>query len=165
VVTGQTPGLPQGIEHGTHGRHRRSHAASPDQPREVSMFKIYKPGQGYWTRVVTAIGAGTLVLAGVAWLWEKLSVVQDNTIYYQAGMAVGVIGFFGALGFWLLNKPRIADFMIATEAEMKKVNWPTRREILGSTWVVICGTFMIAALLFVVDLGFGALFLKLGVLE
>ena len=27
--------------------------------------------------------------------------------------------------------------MIATEGEMKKVNWSTRREILGSTWIVI----------------------------
>lgn len=125
---------------------------------------IYKPGQGYYTRTLTAAGAGTLVLAGVAWLWDQLSQLPNPT-YYQAGMAVGVIAFFAGLLYWLLNKPRVADFMIATEAEMKKVNWPTRREIVGSTWVVICGTFLIAALLFVIDLFFGWVFLVTGVLQ
>ena len=33
---------------------------------------IYKPGQGYWTRVMTAVGAGVLVLAGAAWLWAEI---------------------------------------------------------------------------------------------
>jgi len=30
----------------------------------MSFFSVYKPGQGYWTRVLTATGAGILVLAG-----------------------------------------------------------------------------------------------------
>ena len=34
--------------------------------------------------------------------------------------------------------------MIATEGEMKKVNWSTRREIIGMTWVVIGLTVFIA---------------------
>lgn len=127
-------------------------------------LSIYKSGQGYWTRMLSAVGAGTIVLAGVAWMWDRLN-SMPNPIYYQAGMAVGVILVFGGLLYWLLNKPRVADFMIATEAEMKKVNWPTRKEIIGSTWVVICGTFLIAGLLFVIDLAFGALFLEMGVLR
>ncbi len=126
---------------------------------------IYKPGQGYWTRMLSFIGAATLVLTGVAWAWQQMSVIRENTIYYQSAMAVTVIAVFGALLYWLLNKPRIVDFMIATEAEMKKVNWPTRREIIGATWIVICGTFMIAAILFTVDLAFGKLFLEIGILQ
>jgi preprotein translocase SecE subunit len=48
---------------------------------------------------------------------------------------------------------------------MKKVNWPSKREIIGSTWVVIAGTIMLAALLWVVNLMFGALFQLIGILE
>ena len=67
--------------------------------------------------------------------------------------------------WWLLNKARIVDFMIATESEMRKVNWPTRREIVGSTWIVISGTFLMAFLLFTVNLTFAKLFMVIGVLE
>ena len=128
---------------------------------------IYKSGQGYWTRTLSAIGAGTLVLAGAAWLYTKIVpryAPSETSIYYQAGIAAGVIVFFGLLIYFLLNKPKVVDFMIAVEAEMKKVNWPTKKEIIGSTWVVICGTFLIAGLLFVVNLVFGWFFMKIGIL-
>ena len=131
-------------------------------------FAIYKPGQGYWTRMMSAIGAATLVLTGVAWLWARFQAWfrdADALIYYQASMAVIMIAFFGALLFYLLNKPRIADFMIATEAEMKKVNWPGRREIIGSTWIVICGAALMAVWLLAFNLIFGWFFLEIGILE
>lgn len=132
-------------------------------------LSIYKPGQGYYTRMLTAVGVGVIVLSGVGWLWEKLTTIDaipiKQLLYYQAGMAVGVIAFFGILVYFILNKPRIADFMIATEAEMKKVNWPGKKEIIGSTWVVICGTAFIAVLLYVINVGFTALFVKINLLE
>ena len=46
------------------------------------------------------------------------------------------------LGFIARKPSQTVDFMIATEGEMKKVNWSTRREILGSTWVVIAVTML-----------------------
>jgi preprotein translocase SecE subunit len=55
--------------------------------------------------------------------------------------------------------------MIATEGEMKKVSWSSRRELIGSTKVVIVFTVAIAALLFVVDVGFVVLFGWLRVLK
>ncbi len=55
--------------------------------------------------------------------------------------------------------------MIATEGEMKKVSWSTRRELLGSTKVVIALTVLMAVLLFVVDLMFQSLFSSIGVLK
>lgn len=129
---------------------------------------IYKPGQGYWTRLLTAFGAGTVVLAGVGWMWDKMgaiNAIQQNVTYWRAGMAVAVIALFGAILFFLLNRPRIVDFMIATEIEMKKVHWPSWKEITGSTLVVIYGTIFLALLLFLIDLGFGYLFLEIGILE
>jgi preprotein translocase subunit SecE len=129
-------------------------------------LSIYKPGQGKYTRLLTAAGAGVLTLAGAMWLWDQFQgTFGDNTIFVQAGAAVGLIAVMAGLLFWSLNKPRIADFMIATEVEMKKVNWPSRREIIGSTWVVICGTFLFAIILFVIDLGFGYLFQKINILK
>jgi len=129
-------------------------------------FAIYKPGQGYWTRVLTAVGAGTIVLTGALWIAERLSGLPEGSqLYWQAGVAVAIVAVFGSVIYYLLNKPNIVDFMIATEAEMKKVNWPSRKEIIGSTVVVISGTLILAALLFVINLGFGWFFQEIGVLE
>ena len=85
----------------------------------------------------------------------------------MAGMllCVVVLVAFALLAWYLLNKPLLVDFMIATEAEMKKVNWPSRREIKGSTIVVIGGTFLLTMVLFVVDLVFGYIFQKIDILE
>lgn len=131
-------------------------------------FALYKPGQGYYTRMLSAVGVGVIVLSGVAWLWEKMPTIvsdKNNLLYYQGGMAVGVIAVFGIIVFFILNKHNVADFMIATEAEMKKVNWPSKKEIIGSTWVVICGTAFIAVLLWCINLGFAYLFTKIHLLE
>ncbi|WP_428388698.1 preprotein translocase subunit SecE [Mucisphaera sp.] len=129
-------------------------------------FSLYKPGQGYYTRLLSAIGAGTLVLCGIAWIWNKMTGIPSETrIFWQAGMAVVVITIFGTLLYWIFNKPAVAEFMIATEAEMKKVNWPTRREIVGSTIVVITGTVIFAAFLLTADVGFSWLFRQIGVLQ
>ncbi|NLW87690.1 MAG: preprotein translocase subunit SecE [Planctomycetes bacterium] len=67
------------------------------------------------------------------------------------------------LTFWILNKPSAADFLIATESEMKKVSWSSRKEVIGSTKVVIVTTFIMAALLAGVDLLFILLFSWMGV--
>lgn len=149
----------QAVAHPPSGR-----PAAHDEHKR-GLFSIYKPGQGYWTRTLTAVGAGTLVLSGVAWLWNEMTRIPENTIYWQSGMAVSIIAVFGVFLFYLLNKPRVADFMIATELEMKKVNWPSRREIIGATIVVIGGTIFIALILFAIDVLFGWLFLEIGILE
>jgi len=130
-------------------------------------IQIYKKGQGKWTRIMSAAGVAVIVLGGVRALWGELANVpqQYKPEYIQAGLAAAVVILFGALLFWVLNTPRIADFMIATEVEMKKVNWPSRREIVASTWIVICGTLMMAALLFSVDLAFTKLFIVLDVIQ
>jgi len=237
---------------------------------------IYKSGQGYWTRLLTAIGAGILVIWGASWLSTELeglgssvtvinreaqqasrhiaawggargypianigpiasvsqkagatpaetefvltddygqsyslkpaqlaeavnfpianvtlnqsdlisrtpdSVTMDatgslairlpatfahtNKLYIRAVTVAVVIIGFGLLVFWLLNKPRIVDFMIATESEMRKVNWPTRREVVGMTIVVISGTLIMALMLFTFDLFFSYFFQEIGILQ
>ena len=132
---------------------------------------IYKPGQGYYTRLMSVIGLGLLVLMGVVWL-VKLPVIANaqigslQPIYIQAGTAVLVVAVFTWLGYWLFGvNQRVVEFTIATESEMKKVNWSTRREILGSTWVVIALTVFIAVLCFLVEAVYQWFFTMINVLE
>ncbi|MEO0965894.1 MAG: preprotein translocase subunit SecE [Planctomycetota bacterium] len=131
-------------------------------------MSVYKPGQGYYTRWLSAAGFGAVVLAGVGWLWGRLTVWVDaeNMLYWQGGMAAGVILVAAAVLYYLFGANRkIVQFCIDTEAEMNKVNWPSRKEVFGSTLVVIGGTFLMAALLFVVDIFFFKFFQWIGVLE
>ncbi|MCK4850305.1 MAG: preprotein translocase subunit SecE [Phycisphaerae bacterium] len=44
--------------------------------------------------------------------------------------------------------------MIATEGEMKKVSWSSKKEIIGSTKVVIVTLLIMGLVLFLVDLFF-----------
>ena len=129
-------------------------------------LSIYKYGQGYWTRMLSAVGFGTIVVAGVFWLVAELQNIRDQQTMRltQSIVAISIISVTGALGWFLLNKPRIVDFLIATEAEMRKVNWPSRNEIIGSTWIVICGTFLMALFLWTINMVFSFVFIRIGVL-
>jgi preprotein translocase subunit SecE len=131
-------------------------------------FGIYKPGQGYWTRVMSAIGIGMLGLAGANWGWEQLAVINTSfeVIYLQAGVAGGFALFTGIFTYWIVGMNRnVNEFFIATEGELRKVAWPPRKELTGSTWVVIGISVLIATILFVSDLAFAFLFRELGVLK
>jgi preprotein translocase SecE subunit len=229
---------------------------------------IYKPGQGYWVRVLTATFAGVLLLAASAWLWNQLEnasgwipirswtltlrpaegdvqpgqqlilygeaaraadpapqvgvatvrnveplaagvrveiadvrfgqgfdISRVNTVgpsmegadpatltgavasvplpqrafdplFLQAGgVAILILIGVGFIYYYVGAKAGSAEFLIATDGEMKKVNWSTRKDVIGSTWVVIVWSAMIASGLFVVDLVFANFFQFLGVLE
>ena len=132
-------------------------------------FDVYKPGQGFHTRVWSAVGAGSLVLWFAFFLYEKLGTVATNpntARLWQVGIWVTVILIFGLLGYWLLALNRkVCDFLIATEGEMKKVNWTTRKDIIGSTKVVVIMVLFMGSLLFVVDMFFMTFFNSIGVLK
>ena len=130
---------------------------------------IYKQGQGYWVRLMSAIGFGLLSLMGVAWLWDQVNGIQIGDIepvFVSAAVTIIVMLACGSIGYYLIGrKPRMVDFMIATEGEMKKVNWSTRREVVGSTILVILLTLFIALFCQIADLGFSAFFQWAGVLD
>ncbi len=133
-------------------------------------LQVYKKGQGYWTRMMTAIAVGLLVVMGGVWLSDTLGGVRIGNleaVYLQAVVFVLVLAVFGFVGYYLIGcKPKFVDFLIATEGEMKKVNWSTRREIMGSTWVVIGLTVVIAAIISVLDyLIYSPLFRAVNILE
>ena len=118
-------------------------------------FGIYKKGQGYWTRVMSAIALGMLVLMGAVWLADNLKNVRIGGLEPVYTQAITFIVFLGpalSLGYYLIGrKPKVVDFLIATEGEMRKVNWSSRREIRGSTIVVIGLTCVIAFIIAILD--------------
>ena len=131
-------------------------------------FEIYKPGQGRNVRMWSAVGYGALVCWFAYFMWDKLSVVDAGqyTQVIQVGVAVAIVVIFGLLGYWVLGlNKRVNDFLIATEGEMKKVNWTSRKEIIGSTKVVIVVVVAMAVLLFTVDIFFMSFFTAIGVLK
>ena len=66
-----------------------------------------------------------------------------------------------ALTFWfawrVVNLPVFADFLIATEGELNKVSWTTRRRLLQDTVVVLITLVLMAFYLFAMDQVWGRL--------
>jgi preprotein translocase SecE subunit len=52
----------------------------------------------------------------------------------------------------LVNQPTFADFLIATEAEMNKVSWTTRKRLVQDTIVVLVTVFLMTVFLLIIDL-------------
>ena len=129
---------------------------SKNQP-QGSFVRTYKPGQGFWTRVGTAIGGGLILLFTIYFLYRKLPawtpLERDGLVLY--GVLAGLTLLLLIVGWLVMNKPKHAEFLIETDQEMKKVAWPTWHELIGSTKVVIIFMFLIAAVLFLYDLIFG----------
>ena len=242
-------------------------ARDPLAPQQATVREhglgLYKPGQGYWTRVGTTIGLLMLLLSGVAWIvkqcelvpipvksWtmgvgglagevspgttarivsdakegEKATLVAtakvvsletvasgrkavsvDSVVFAEANttLASGKAITFGdaadaqpvkiesalairafelmwlqgtsalavfALGagliYWYVGvRPRSVDFLIATDAEMKKVNWSSRKTIIDSTWMVVGASVLISALIYTIDIVFQWFFSLIKVLE
>lgn len=221
--------------------------ARPNAPAKSGLvqYGLYKWGQGYWVRVLTAALVGVLFMVAAGWAWAELEAVHLPTptyamqleqvngvapvggaatlqrsvdgraenigtatvvsftpegknrghltistltmspgmiaedinqvevsgaspfaatairprgipvfdlVYLQSGVVLGVI-LTGLLTiYWFVGRsPTSVDFLIATDGEMKKVNWSTKQIIMDSTSVVIGATFLIAFLLFVFD--------------
>ncbi len=53
---------------------------------------------------------------------------------------------------------KIFQFFKESRAELKKVVWPTKADVLSSIKVVIISTIVVAVLLGLLDLGFSELF-------
>ena len=138
--------------------------------RQGGFFEIYKRGQGYYTRMGTAIGSGILILAGANYVYEQLEgalpASSPAALYVQVGVPLVFVVGMGLLAYWLVGvKRRSCDFMIATEGEMKKVSWSSHQTVIGSTKVVIVTVVLMAVLLFTVDVLFMFLFSSIDVLQ
>jgi preprotein translocase subunit SecE len=147
------------------GGNRPERRAGAEKKPGTSFFTIYKKGQGYWTRMGTAVGAFLLCLLIANFLYTQLRAWFSVSRGIALGVGAGVFAVLAVFCWRMMNKPTAVDFLIATDSEMKKVNWTTRKELIGSTKVVIFFVLLISALLFLIDLAFGYLFHLIRVLE
>ena len=130
---------------------------------ELFQVGVYKRSQGRITRQVTfAMLAITIALAS----WRLHATVN---MWLENWQAYALAGALLAIGLWVsyrvVNMPRFADFLIAVEAEMNKVSWPSRGELFRSSLVVIVVIFVLSTVLFGFDLTWGYLFELMGILK
>ena len=153
---------------------RELEVARRTEPRSgPGFFTIYKKGQGYWTRMGTLAGVTLLGVMLAYTLWVHIPPVffdpsaegQQKGNRVSGAIAAGFLLIYGFIAIRLMNKPKNVDFLIATDSEMKKVNWTSRRELIGSSKVVIAFMFMIAIYLFLNDIIFGYLMFFMKVLK
>ena len=137
--------------------------AAGSRPSSDGFFTIYKKGQGYWTRIGTVAGASLLAILTAQFIYTNLRVYASPRTAIISSAAF--LAVFALLVFRLINRPKVVDFLIATDSEMKKVNWTTRAELIGSTKVVIIFMILIGVILFTYDTVFGYIFWLIGVLR
>jgi len=102
--------------------------------RELFQLGVYKRSQGRIARQAT-FGVMALVVALGAWRLNTYSIGGNVWMRYALPGALLLVGWW--ISFRLMNLPSFADFLIAVEAEMNKVSWPTRGELFRSVLVVI----------------------------
>ncbi len=121
------------------------------------IFTIYKRGQGKYTRLCSAFAAAIITGLGCLQLYKRLQ-ATDLGLWVETMVPAGLFVVLALFISWLMNKPSIADFMIAAEGEMKKVSWSSKQEIAVSTLIVIVVVVIMAVLLGATDITFRTFF-------
>lgn len=115
-------------------------------------------------RVAPGDGAGAATISGMVTGPQGIPVIQP--LYLQVGVASVILTIGAVIVYWLVGaQAKTAEFLIATDGEMKKVNWSTRKGVVDSTWVVILWSVILAGGLFIVDAAFSMVFNLIGVLD
>lgn len=140
---------------------------------ELFKFGLYKPAQGRIVRQATFFSVALLACLAIAelyysgWFNFLNAAVADGEV---AGPNIGKMLFsfvLAGIGIWtayrLVNYAVFADFLIAVEAEMNKVSWPTRDQLYRASVVVIFVIFAMAVLLFLFDILWTAVFEVIGI--
>jgi len=128
--------------------------------QELFRTGLYKRSQGRVVRQVTFAVIAITVALGCF----KLSQSLDD---WGPLVRYGVPGLITAIGVWIgfriVNHPEFADFLIAVEAEMNKVSWPTRSELFRASGVVLVTIFLLAGILAMFDLLWSGIFRYLNI--
>jgi preprotein translocase subunit SecE len=129
---------------------------------ELVHVGVYKRNQGRITRQVTFAAVVAAIALGLLRLGSTM-VGMGKGPEYQFGLPLVLL----LLGLWtsyrLVNVPAFADFLIAVEAEMNKVSWPSRGELFRASMVVLILIFALAFILAGCDMFWKVLLFWLGV--
>jgi preprotein translocase SecE subunit len=132
----------------------------------------YKANQGLRVRRGTVVGLLVVGLCGIYTLVRHNLYSAGNwildvpfskalfgeqlvvPIMFHLEMTLPIVLGVALLWFsWrVVNWPAFADFLIATEAEMNKVSWTTRKRLVQDTVVVLVTVFLMTMFLFFVDI-------------
>ncbi|MBI5366052.1 MAG: preprotein translocase subunit SecE [Planctomycetes bacterium] len=119
---------------------------------------LYKPNQGMIVRVsaLGVLGAFAVFAAYALYQWPSneswwRSPLIGDIVWGLPFSALFFLALFGGVYFMAFNHPKAADFLIETEAELRKVNWPARHEYLGSSFVVVVSVVVLGGFLFLAD--------------
>ncbi len=123
---------------------------------------LYKPRQGWYARLYTGLGLGLIVLAGAYQVWQAS---LEYAPLWRFGLPVAFAAILGWVILRIVHFPPFADFLIATEAEMNKVSWTTKDDLVRATTVVLTTVVLMALFLFVVDRLWTLILQLIGVLQ
>ena len=143
-----------------------------DSLEEQGWFHLfnYKPTQGLRMRRYTMVGFLLVGLSGVYSLvshnmlrgdWLLRIPYAGEFAFWRVIADLGGVApiLLGAVVIWLawraVNVPPFADFLIATEAEMNKVSWSTRKRLVQDTIVVMATVLLMVLFFLVVDAFWG----------
>ena len=95
-------------------------------------------------------------------LWGLIAIllvggIAANYIYYSQSLTIRLVAWLllacvlGALTYYTTQGYRIWVFFQEARAELRKVVWPTRKEVLQTTLLVIAMVVLVALLLWAID--------------
>lgn len=132
-------------------------AAEDTLTRVLGQMKVYKNGQGMaarWTGAALVMGMalyGCYALydypSHEGWWGDVLFSLGALDLELKYGLLVSLALAVGLaiLDFrFVVNHPRVADFLIETEAELRKVSWPAKHEYLNASFVVILSVMILS---------------------
>ena len=133
--------------------------------QEMFASGLYKRNQGRMVRQITCLSIW-IVAAVAAWRFHALfllPMMQDGLRAISYLIAVGIAALGCWFGYRLVNWPKFADFLISVEAELNKVSWPTQKELVRASLVVIFTILFMSAILFAYDALWKFVFTWLGI--
>jgi preprotein translocase subunit SecE len=138
-------------------------------------MEFYKKGQGRIVRRCALIAILLLAFYGCytlynlppsdSWWWIPFFIIEKPRIIFRPILIPSAAIFLGCVvgAIWFFNRPRVADFLIETEGELKKVSWPQRKEFLTASWVVIVVIIVMSIFLFIADRGLSWILHRVGI--
>ena len=130
---------------------------------ELLQTSVYKPNQGRIVRQLTALTIWIVVALGCWALYSTLRGSIEAGSYLIPGIPAALLLAGAWFGYRVVNWPRFADFLIAVEAEMNKVTWPGKEELIRASIVVMFTIFFLAIALFLFDIVWQQVFSFIGV--
>lgn len=138
-----------------------SDATARSAERGPTKMKAYKEDQGRHARMAAFWSVVLLLLFGCHFLHSQL-VALESLAKPIAGIRIPVVGIdlngaflisgalFVAGVIWIQRwqrQPKTADLLIDTEAELRKVTWPSGQQVINASIVVVVTVVLIGAFL------------------